>query len=1167
MANKTKILNQAQRYIGKGQWDKAIRELQKLIAEEPNDVRTLLKLGDVYSKQGDREAATRVYRQVAESYSEQGFFLKAVAVFKQILKLDPQNVDIVLRLAELYQHLNLSSEALVQYQLAARVLDEQGQTKRSLETLRRMVSLEPANVASRIKLAEGFSKENMVSDAAQEFSQAAQLLREQNRLDDYIKVAERLVYHDPTRLDVVRDVAKLLLSRGDTKRGLAKLQILYKDDAKDVETLRLLARAFQDLGQTQKTLFVFRELARVHMESGRPGDANQVYRQILEIDPQDVEALQALGPESGAPPGAPPSSAPSGAAPVPTAPTSSSERMHALTPMESNRAAVPVVPPGARVPTDDLPLVGPSLSPRPAPPPQPPGPRSAIPPPPPPRSADLPDEELDFGGAAAPPQRPPPARPPPPAASQDLSAPLQGAGPTQELEKILTETDVFVRYGLRDKALEHLQKVFVLQPDCVPAYEKMRDIHKAANDLSRAGEAVASIIQIYARQGDAENSARYQAELAELVPGHPLAAGEPSEDLSSDNISIDITEDSGVFEVPNLGVPNPDIHTIEPLDADIESAEPDPFAGSVLDQDDSSDAFELELGGPEGGFSQDAFPTEEVPEGLDEAFADPALFGPEDSDPADPAMDLLVELDPFPQEALQAEPPPAREARVAESVRVPDVVFDIPSPSAEDPDAEAGAEPLLAIESFEPGPASEPPAGESPRAFEPPPGRGVVLLEELEAEDGWPAELPVPPGGVFGGGRLEPDPPSAPPPPSRPPPPPQASAQVGPPAAGLEIGADLSDDSFSLLSTDLAVGPDPFEALASDPDTAAMSERVSDARDPAGSEPEPEAVTSVARLPETGPASDPADSEADAPGPAPIHSQAPDVFLDPVQLDSDVSDPFGPAAMRLGGSAEEVEEPPTQHVSMPGLADAPEEFEDDISDELDEAEFMLEAGLEDEARDLLEELRSRVPSSERAARLWAQLHGEAEPGEEETQIPRDGEPFENSEPRDAAGNPSGQVTADLAAHVEAMLDESVDLPASEDSFDQGMMYRELGRMDDAIREFRAAARSERRAIDSLEMIGHCLVDKDEPKAAIECFKLALKKGAQGPAATNLKYEIGSAYERLNDLPRAKDWYQACHRDDPAHRDVEVRLSSVQERGGGPGGAGPRSSRNNKISYL
>ena len=94
MANKTKIISQAQKFIQKGQWDKAIKELQKLTAEDPSDVRTLLKLGDVYAKKGDHENASKVYRQVAESYSDQGFFLKAVAVYKQILKHDPKHLEV-----------------------------------------------------------------------------------------------------------------------------------------------------------------------------------------------------------------------------------------------------------------------------------------------------------------------------------------------------------------------------------------------------------------------------------------------------------------------------------------------------------------------------------------------------------------------------------------------------------------------------------------------------------------------------------------------------------------------------------------------------------------------------------------------------------------------------------------------------------------------------------------------------------------------------------------------------------------------------------------------------------------------------------------------------------------------------------------------------------------
>jgi tetratricopeptide (TPR) repeat protein len=158
-----------------------------------------------------------------------------------------------------------------------------------------------------------------------------------------------------------------------------------------------------------------------------------------------------------------------------------------------------------------------------------------------------------------------------------------------------------------------------------------------------------------------------------------------------------------------------------------------------------------------------------------------------------------------------------------------------------------------------------------------------------------------------------------------------------------------------------------------------------------------------------------------------------------------------------------------------------------------------------------------------------------------------------------------------------MLEADDGEPASEDRFDQGMMYRDLGMYDEAIREFRAAARSDRRSLDSLEMIGHCLVAQGEAKAGIECFRLALSRGASGAAATNLKYEIGAAYEQIHDLDRAARWYRACLDADPNHRDVSIRLGAVESTSSngvpgrdpatGGGRRGPQSSRKNKISYL
>ena len=87
--NRTKVLEAAQKFQSKGQYDKAIAEYQKLVVEDPRDVRTLLKIGDLHTRRNKPKDAIEVYEKVAELYAKQGFFLKGVAVYKQILKLDP----------------------------------------------------------------------------------------------------------------------------------------------------------------------------------------------------------------------------------------------------------------------------------------------------------------------------------------------------------------------------------------------------------------------------------------------------------------------------------------------------------------------------------------------------------------------------------------------------------------------------------------------------------------------------------------------------------------------------------------------------------------------------------------------------------------------------------------------------------------------------------------------------------------------------------------------------------------------------------------------------------------------------------------------------------------------------------------------------------------------
>src|SRR5438876_6879869 len=137
--NKNKVMEAAQKLVEKGQTDKAIKEYLKVVQEDPKDVRVWLKIGDLYAKKGAKSEATETYMKVAQFYSEQGFYLKAVAVYKQILKIDGRLIDVNLKLADVYRQLGLLSDAMQQYELVAAFYHREGKTKEALKTIKDLV--------------------------------------------------------------------------------------------------------------------------------------------------------------------------------------------------------------------------------------------------------------------------------------------------------------------------------------------------------------------------------------------------------------------------------------------------------------------------------------------------------------------------------------------------------------------------------------------------------------------------------------------------------------------------------------------------------------------------------------------------------------------------------------------------------------------------------------------------------------------------------------------------------------------------------------------------------------------------------------------------------------------------------------------------------------------
>src|SRR5690606_1401791 len=119
------------------------------------------------------------------------------ALYKQVTKIDGKRHDVYVPLADLYQRLGLVSEAMSALQTAAEAYQRDGRKREALDLLRRMASLDPANVTSRLKVAELLKQAGLVEEAVAEFREAAAELERQGAWEARAGVRERVVELQP----------------------------------------------------------------------------------------------------------------------------------------------------------------------------------------------------------------------------------------------------------------------------------------------------------------------------------------------------------------------------------------------------------------------------------------------------------------------------------------------------------------------------------------------------------------------------------------------------------------------------------------------------------------------------------------------------------------------------------------------------------------------------------------------------------------------------------------------------------------------------------------------------------------------------------------------------------------------------------------------------------
>jgi tetratricopeptide (TPR) repeat protein len=120
-------IDQLDQYLAKKEYEKALEAIKKELWKNPSQLNLRLRQAEILDLQGKRHKAIFIYRDIAEAQARDGFYARAIAVYKKILKLDPEQ-NVHSEMARLIEEDRRSKMATQERRELATALEEEAAT-------------------------------------------------------------------------------------------------------------------------------------------------------------------------------------------------------------------------------------------------------------------------------------------------------------------------------------------------------------------------------------------------------------------------------------------------------------------------------------------------------------------------------------------------------------------------------------------------------------------------------------------------------------------------------------------------------------------------------------------------------------------------------------------------------------------------------------------------------------------------------------------------------------------------------------------------------------------------------------------------------------------------------------------------------------------------------
>jgi tetratricopeptide (TPR) repeat protein len=325
-------LKNAEKAIKLGKVDAAIAEYVKVVEAQPRDWNTANALGDLYVRANKISRGVEQYTRIADHLAEEGFYPKAAALFKKILKIKPDDEHAMFQSGELAAKTGKLHEAKQFFEQVMQRRQKKGDKRGVTEIAIRLGTVDPDDLQARMKAAKLAVDSGDTTTALKEYKDVAARLEKVEKFDQALvplkaafdldnaddKLRTRLfnayLGSDPTAARALargpadlKQVADALEKSGNHGAALEVLGEISVADPANLEIKANLAKAHIARGEfdkakaflspetagTNPTMWMM--LAEMELLAGRIGEGKAAVREAIKLDKAQTQAAVVLG--------------------------------------------------------------------------------------------------------------------------------------------------------------------------------------------------------------------------------------------------------------------------------------------------------------------------------------------------------------------------------------------------------------------------------------------------------------------------------------------------------------------------------------------------------------------------------------------------------------------------------------------------------------------------------------------------------------------------------------------------------------------------------------------------------------------------------------------------------------------------------------------------------